>query len=63
MTAPEYAALRELQAAEAAAQEALLRLEQARERYWEITRREIGRERVKARARAYLRVVPAVAEE
>jgi predicted ATPase len=62
MTAPEYAALRELQAAEAAAQEALQRLEKTRERYWEITRREIGRERVKARA-SYLRVVPAVAEE
>lgn len=59
MTAREYAALRELQAAELAAELAILELESARERYWNISRREAGRERAEARARAHLRVVRA----
>jgi hypothetical protein len=63
MTGPECVALRELQAAEMAAEQAVLALEIARERYWAITRRETRRERVKGRANAYLRLVSSAAEE
>lgn len=59
----EYQALQELQAAELAAEQAVLAVEVARERYWEIAHRETRRERIKDRARTYLHVVPLVGEE
>ncbi len=59
MTTAECRALRELQAAEQAAELAVLELEEARERYWRVMRQETRRERAKARARAHLRVVRA----
>jgi hypothetical protein len=59
MTSAEVTAMHELEAAELAVQDAVRALEAARERVAVVTRREVRRERAKARTREHLHVVRA----